>query len=88
MKWERYESPIKVIHATENMIGEIQMEMDKAVMRAVQKVGIIVDKEELQKALDHDRDSYEMGYLDGLEAGKEEAFNIIRTAVLPMTEVK
>ena len=38
---------------------------DNAVFRAVQEVGIEVDKDELLKALQYDRGQYEKGYSDG-----------------------
>jgi hypothetical protein len=42
---------------------ETQMEGD--ILRAVQKYGINVDKEELIRALQYDRNQYEKGYADG-----------------------
>lgn len=53
-----YKSPIAVI--AQNMAAEF----DGEVMRAVTKYGVIVDKEELEKALRYDRDQYEKGYAD------------------------
>lgn len=55
-----YESPIKAY------ISEVKTQFDSAVFRAVQNVGIDVDKNELVKALAYDRDQYERGYHDGL----------------------
>ena len=46
------------------------MQLEGEVMKAVQKVGVTVDKEELLKALKYDREQYEKGYRDGLSAGK------------------
>lgn len=57
-----YESPIKEI------IGELQTQQEENVIKAVQKVGIDVDKEELIKALQYDRQQYQKGYEDGLSA--------------------
>ena len=59
-----YESPIKII------TGNIQTQIDIVVIineiyRAVQNVGINVDKEELLKALKYDRGQYEKGFDDG-----------------------
>lgn len=53
-----YESPIKQI------VSDWQMTMEENVMKAVQNVGIYVDKEELVKALEYDRDQYSKGYED------------------------
>ena len=64
-----YESPI------EKMVGEIQSQIikqdDENIMYAVKKaVGYSVDKNELIKALKYDREQYEKGYRDGLNADK------------------
>ena len=55
-----YESPIEIIY--KNM----QTKVENNVFAAVQEYGISVDKEELIKALQYDRDQYERGYRDGL----------------------
>ena len=54
-----YESPIKII------TGQIKTNYEDAIYRAVQNVGINVDKEELLKALQYDRGQYEEGFRDG-----------------------
>ena len=54
-----YESPIKII------TGKIQTQIDDEIYRAVQNVGINVDREELLKALEYDRGQYENGFEDG-----------------------
>ena len=74
-----YESPIKII------TGKIQTQIDDEIYRAVQNVGINVDREELLKALEYDRGQYEEGwkegfhdgYVHGLEIAIIEAENII-----------
>lgn len=53
-----YQSPIEVIHT--QMRSLIEEEIYKAVMR----VGVNVDKDELLKALAHDRNQYQKGYED------------------------
>lgn len=61
-----YESPIDLIQR------EICMNMDDAIMKAVYKVGINVDKDELLHALAYDRSQYQLGFIDGKrEAMKE-----------------
>ena len=47
---------------------EASKELEKAILRAVLRVGIEVNKEELIKALAYDRDQYQKGYCDGMEA--------------------
>lgn len=56
-----YKSPIDVIQ------GEMQMQVEGEIFRAVQNVGVYVDKEELLKALAYDRNQYEKGYADAEE---------------------
>lgn len=54
-----YESPINQI------LGEMQIAYEDGCMKAVQNVGFDVNKEELIKALQYDRNQYEKGYKDG-----------------------
>lgn len=53
----------------EKIYSEIQTQMaqedENMVMEAIRKVGINVDKEELIKALQYDRNQYTKGYDDG-----------------------
>lgn len=60
-----YESPIEVI------IEKMQTKFENGVFEAVQKQGIFVDKEELVKALQYDREQYDKGYADGLRERNE-----------------
>ena len=54
-----YKSPIEIIY------GQMETQMEGDILRAVQKYGINVDKEELIRALQYDRNQYEKGYADG-----------------------
>lgn len=56
-----FESVIKCI------ASEMAIEIDNGVLRAVQKHGFDVDKEELAKALQYDRNQYDKGYADAME---------------------
>lgn len=59
-----YESPIEIITSEiQNMI--IQQE-ENNIFRAVRKIGVNVDKEELIKALKYDRKQYFKGFNDGM----------------------
>ena len=58
-----YISPVKI--RTRSMSTKINKEIDDAIMRAIAKVGIHVDKEELIKALEYDRDQYQRGFMAG-----------------------
>ena len=54
-----YESPIKII------TGQIKTNYEDGIFRAVQNVGINVDREELLKALEYDRGQFEEGFEEG-----------------------
>ena len=58
-----YKSPIEIIN------GKIQTQFDDAIFRAVQNVGINVDKDELIKALEYDRGQFEKGWKEGFHDG-------------------
>ena len=53
-----YESPINIIYKN------VEESFENGIIKAVQKADIIVDKEELIKALQYDRDQYRKGYAD------------------------
>lgn len=57
-----YKSPIEIIY------GQMQTNMENNIYEAVQKYGVNVDKEELIRALQYDRDQYDEGYKDGVKA--------------------
>lgn len=68
-----YKSPITI------MQGKIQTDLEDGILKAVQKVDINVDKEELLTALRFDRDQYDKGYTDGEKETTEKIFkDIIR----------
>lgn len=54
-----YESPINVI------AKQLRMEKEANIVKAVQEYGIDVNKDELVKALQYDRNQYEKGYVNG-----------------------
>ena len=61
-----YKSPIEIF------TKETTYHFDNDIVEAVQRYGIVVDKDELLKALQYDREQYEKGYYDGYIAGREE----------------
>lgn len=65
-----YESPIQRI-VGEMQTRMMQQEEDSMMMQVRQQVGYAVDKEELLKALQYDREQYRKGYSDALETIKE-----------------
>jgi hypothetical protein len=54
-----YKSPIEVLSQS------LKLEIEKGVYKAVENYGIDVDKDELIKALQYDRNQYNKGYADG-----------------------
>ena len=70
-KFHDYESPITRIY--KDMETQIVKDGENQIFQAIQKCDIVVDKQELIKALQYDRGQYEKGYNDGLKAGYEKA---------------
>lgn len=66
-----YKSPIDIIYS------DIQMKMEDNVCKAVQSVGVNVDKDELIKALQYDREQYTKGFTDGYAQGIEVGKKIV-----------
>ena len=66
-----YESPINITKIYEDIISQIQEQTESLVFQEIQRVGVYVDKEELTKALQYDRDQYEKGYKEGYERAME-----------------
>lgn len=54
-----YTSPIT------EYLGQMRIERENAVFKAIQEFAISVDKDELIKALQYDRDQYRKGFIDG-----------------------
>ena len=58
-----WESPIQIL--TDDIVKDIARKEDELLMESVHRVGFNIDKDELVKALNYDRDQYEKGYADG-----------------------
>ncbi len=58
-----YQSPISQIY--KDVEYKFKEDMENKIMEAVHHFGISVDKEELIKALQYDRNQYDKGYSDG-----------------------
>lgn len=71
-----YESPIEVIYG--QIQTQIAEDLDNHIYKAVREVGVNVDKEELIKALQYDRDQYKKGFLDGYMAKEEELLGDVK----------
>lgn len=70
---QQYESPIEIW--TNDFMTNLENDIEKKVMKCIWKYDIKVDKNELIKALNYDRQQfekgYDAGYQDGFEKGKE-----------------
>lgn len=63
-----WESPVNIYETISNMM---EKEIDGNIIVEIKKqLGIDINKEELIKALQYDRNQYEKGYQDGLNADK------------------
>lgn len=69
-----YKSPLEIIANAGEMIG---IEFDENVMKLVARYGIRIDKEELLKALQYDRDQYRKGFEDGWIASQKAAVPVV-----------
>ena len=67
-----YESPISIIQE------QLTLKMEDDILKAVQKYEIVVNKEELMKALSYDRDQFSKGYREG----KEDAFREMKKLIM------
>jgi hypothetical protein len=69
-----YESPIKIIESTtDSLMKAIIKQRDDAIFAEIQSsFGVALDREELIRALQYDRDQYHKGYADGKRDAMEE----------------
>ena len=75
-----YNSPIEKIYS--ELQTQMVQEDENMVMKAIRKVGVNVDKGELIKALQYDRDQYTKGYEDG----KNEILVKIRAEIVDLDD--
>ena len=59
-----YKSPVELI------TSQMNAQIEDHVFNVIQEVAVNIDKEELIKALEYDREQYKQGYADGLNANK------------------
>lgn len=66
-----YESPITLISQwVDEQVKEMHKQEETAIMSEItKKIGVDVDKDELIRALNYDRQQYEKGYADGVFSG-------------------
>ena len=77
-----YESPINILYKN------IETKMEDGIIKAVQDVNIVVDRKELVKALQYDRDSYSKGYKDGMRAENKIWMERLKDVIQYMKEVE
>ena len=68
-----YESPITLCQQIQT---DLTKQFENDIFEAVLKSNVIVDREELIKALNYDRDQYKTGYEDGYRAAMDEIKNM------------
>lgn len=80
-----YESPIRIIY---DGIDKQKEQIENDVYSFVRKYGIYVEKDELIKALEYDRQQYEAGFADGRKSVKIEAAEEIDRLIARLEELK
>ena len=69
-----YESPVTLFEIPiTDITKKFDEDTDQWVMECIQKTGISINKEELIKAIQYDRDQYSKGYKNGYDAGYKAA---------------
>lgn len=71
-----YESPIDIQELTRDIQEKIKQDQEEKVMECICEYGINVDKEELIKALQYDRNQYKKGFADALDRIREEIMEL------------
>lgn len=70
-----WESPINVMEIQDSFVSEIKEKTEEMVFTEIKRIGIDVNKEELIKALQYDREQYSKGYSDGYAKGIDDLVN-------------
>ena len=70
-----YNSPIEIIY--NEMQTKINEQLENDILSAVLQYGIKVNKEELIKALEYDRNQYKKGFDDGYEKGRQDLIDYL-----------
>ena len=69
MKYPEYDSPFEL--TISDIATQVGKDIDKMTLKAVQKVGISVDKDKLLAALKQDAERYREAYAHGYDTGYE-----------------
>ena len=66
-----YKSPVEIV------MGQLKTEQENHIVSVIQEMGVNVDKDELVKALEYDRNQYTKGFNDGVKEFAERLENEI-----------
>lgn len=77
---DQYESPITIY------TQQISAEYNNGILKAVQSYFPDINKDELAKALNYDRDQYKKGYADGVRNMKKKFMNAIADILKELEE--
>lgn len=73
-----YDCPIEMSRQLDGIEFIMREERERTVLRAIQKVGIDIDRESLMQALNHDRERYEEAYQKGYNDCKRKYDEILK----------
>lgn len=60
-----YESPVNLIY--HDIETQIIQQQEQTILEAIRRYDVVVDKDELIKAMNYDRNQYSKGYKDGVK---------------------
>jgi hypothetical protein len=60
-----YESPVNLLF--QDIERQIVQQQEQTILEAIRKCGVVIDKDELIKAINYDRNQYSKGYKDGVD---------------------
>ena len=84
-----YESPVTLFEGPWHQIAEkISKDTDSFIFDSITSLGISIDKEELIKAIQYDRDQYSKGYKNGYDAGYKAAMEGVQSLADFMSNVR
>lgn len=69
--WSNYEAPVQVV------ADKMNTKLEKHILQAIQNVGVVVDKEELIKAMNYDREQYSKGFKNGYNKAIDDFVNAL-----------
>lgn len=74
-----YKSPIDLMRT---MQTQIETDIETHVLTAIERVGVHVDKDELIKALQYDRNQYDKGFDDGRKETAKEVLQELKNRIV------